>query len=583
MLILTKSGRQRIDLTLRYRINRVGGWQVVEGRLPASVATGLRLTVPRAGTEITLSGGAEHGNVTTAHDGETVATALIGGGLFKLQWRAKADRAPLDHSLAAHGTARLDVQEEGLYLRWECALEFRRDQRDAFTLAIPEGYLVERVYGSNVRGWRMEDAGGRRRLEVTLLQAAEEKATFTVLLSRRGAVGSGDLATLTAPVITVEGAAQQSGELTIRRSPLLDLRSEKIEGASRADLGAPKPHNGADESESPLGVLPFQVYRFSSVSFTVQLSARPITAHVRGEWQTVLKISQRERTLESRLRVTVTDRPVYRLHIGLPNDLQLEQVSSPQAPEWDVEKQGDRRVLSLYLPAGEQRTFDILLTGRLGEFGPIEALELPRLELIDADEQADRIEQSGSTVVQCDPSLSVRAEMLKNCETELLARVFGWLNEAQRPLAQLAIRYASADYSGQLRLVPRKPQVSAATYSNIRVTNRTVEETVLIDYTIREAGVRSLSFLLPTAMRNARISAPFLRQKTLETVGEGAAARVRVRLDLQEAVMNNLRVLIENDRLLASEGYEVPIPQVENATTDQRYVTLESAGATRSK
>ncbi len=69
-----------------------------------------------------------------------------------------------------------------------------------------------------------------------------------------------------------------------------------------------------------------------------------------------------------------------------------------------------------------------------------------------------------------------------------------------------------------------------------------------------------------------------LRQKTVETLGEGATARVRVRIELQEEVMGNLRVLVENDRLLGGEKYTVPAPVVETGQTDHRYITLESAG-----
>jgi hypothetical protein len=105
-----------------------------------------------------------------------------------------------------------------------------------------------------------------------------------------------------------------------------------------------------------------------------------------------------------------------------------------------------------------------------------------------------------------------------------------------------------------------------------------VEETILLDFTIQEAGVREVTFWLPESMRDARISAPLLRQKTIEPVKDGAETRVRVRLALQDEVMNNFRVLVENDRLLTSEKFSAPIPQVESGETDHRYVTLESAG-----
>ncbi len=79
-------------------------------------------------------------------------------------------------------------------------------------------------------------------------------------------------------------------------------------------------------------------------------------------------------------------------------------------------------------------------------------------------------------------------------------------------------------------------------------------------------------------MSDARISAPMLRQKSITPVAGDRAGRVWVQIELQEEVMNNLRVLVEDDRLLTGEKYLAPIPEVETGETDQRYITLESAG-----
>jgi hypothetical protein len=577
-LLVSGPGRRRVELAMRFGLQRRGGWQIAEGRLPVPPAAALTLEVAKAGTEVTLSGGVDHGNFETKRDNETVETALAADGAFRVQWRAKAGPAPVDQSLAVRGAALLDVQEDGLRLIWRLDLEFRRGQRESFIVDVPEGYLVEKVTGGNVRGWRLDEAGGRRKLEVTLLKAAQDTESFSVALSRRGAVGSGELAEFTAPVLSVEGAAQQSGELTIRRSPLLELRTERASGAARADGGAAQAGANAESEESPLGILPFQVYRFATTPFTVTLSARPVAPRVSAELQTVLKISERQRTLESRIRIRVDERPIYRLRIALPKDWRLDRVSAPEPFEWVVGQDGPRRLLSLYFASGQRQSFDVVLAGTLGEYGAAETVAAPNLEVVDADEQAGSIEQTGDIVIQADPSLNVRAEKLVHCETELLARVNAWLNPAQRPLARLALRYRSPDYAAQLQLSPRKPNVHCDTFSNIRVNERTVEETILLDFNIREAGIRSLSFVLPESLRDARISAPMLREKTVEPMGDGAKDRVRVRLELQEEVMDSLRVLVESDRLLSSEKYAAPIPVVETGETDHRYITLESAG-----
>ena len=53
---------------------------------------------------------------------------------------------------------------------------------------------------------------------------------------------------------------------------------------------------------------------------------------------------------------------------------------------------------------------------------------------------------------------------------------------------------------------------------------------------------------------------------------------MRVRIELQDEVMDQLRILVENDRLLTPGSHEAPIPTVEFGRTNRRYVAIESAG-----
>ncbi len=430
------------------------------------------------------------------------------------------------------------------------------------------------MLGDNVRGWTVSKADAAQSLEVTLLKAAQQRASFSVILAKRGAVGGADLATFVAPVLNLAGAAQQSGEVIVRRSPLIALRTEKTIGVSRADSDAK--NAAAEGTESPLGLLPYQTYRFASTPFTVELSARPTTPRVSAELQTVLKISERQRTLESRVRISVRERPIYRLRIAIPLDWKLDRVVAPEPFQWVLGTQGEDRLLNLYFGAGVRQAFDVILSGPLGDYGAVESLAVPRMKVIDVDERPDAIEQSGDIVVQADPGLVVRPEKLVECETELLSRTSGWLAAEQQKLARLALRYRSPDYSATLRLSRRKPVVHCDTVTNVRVTRHTVEDTILLDFNIQEAGVREVVFVLPASMREARISAPLLRQKTLEPLGD--AAGLRVRLALQDEVLNSFRVLVEHDRLLTSEKFSAPIPKIETGQTGHRYVTLESAG-----
>ena len=87
-----------------------------------------------------------------------------------------------------------------------------------------------------------------------------------------------------------------------------------------------------------------------------------------------------------------------------------------------------------------------------------------------------------------------------------------------------------------MRLSPGKPEVPCDTITNVRVTDRAIEETIRLDFDLQNAGMRRVSFLLPDWMAGSRISVPMLRQKTVEPVGKTGLA-LRVAIELQDEVI----------------------------------------------
>ena len=567
-------GRHRLDVTVRMRLERQGGWRVADGHLPAAPATSLALRVPKPGTEVRLAGVRDKTTLESKQPDETFQTALDSGGALRIQWRPKVAEGQVDQTLTAQSQAVLDIQEDRLYLAWQVQCEFRHGEREAFDLVLPAGYTVEKVEGANVRGWEHAKTDGSQRLTVSLLKPAKAQETFTVTLWRQASEPGAPFAgkPFDVPFVGVDGALRHTGTLLVRRSPLMDVRTVSTDGVRRADLPDEKrmPVPGAEKS--PLGIRPYQAYQFVATPFVVRLEAQPVAARAWAAVQTILRLAERERSLETQAVLTVEDRPLHVARLVIPDTLDLDRVQAPGTFEWAVTREDGRRILTVYLAAGVQGPCPIVVQGKLarGEVG----LEtpLPRIEVLDV------ARQTGQVVVQADPAFDVRPVDLHNIERVLMQQVGGWLNEGQKALAVLALAWKQPDYAGRLVLEPRKPDVSCFTVTNARVTDRSIDETILLAWSIKKAGIREVAFLLPAWMKEARISAPLLREKTVEPAGPGPDAPLRVRLTLQDQVMDELRVLVENDRLLVGEVFEAPIPVVETGRTDRRYVAIESAG-----
>jgi len=585
VLYASGKGRHRLDVAVRMRLEKRGGWRVTEGRLPAAPATALALRAPDAGTEIRLGGIPDRRTYETKAADQVINTALAADGALSIQWRPKVSEGQTDTTLTAQSSATLDVQEDSLRLAWALHLEFRHGEREFFAVEVPAGYMVEKVEGTNVRGWELKTAGGRQELEVTLLKRAKGTEDFTVSIWRPADKAAGEF---DVPLIGVTGAVRHSGELVIRRSPLLDLRTVSTNAVTRADLPVARPPSAVRNAqvgapgqqpadESPLGIRPYQAYRFVATPFVIRLASEPVVAKVAAAVQTLLKVAERERNVESRVLLVIENRPLYRARFVVPADLKIERVVAPGTFEWALTDPvaaataAGRKVLTIYLASGIQGSCSIVIQGKLGLDRQGLETAVPRLEVLDVDRQ------QGDIVVQVDPAFDVRADGLENIERVLLERTFGWLNPGQRTLAQLALHYTRPDYAGRLGLTARKADVTCFTVTNSRVTDRAIEDAVLVTWTIKNAGIREVAFLLPAWMKDARTSVPLLRQKTVTPVADDPS-RIRVQLQLQDEVMDELRVLVENDRLLAGGSHDVPIPEVETGRTDRRYAAVESAG-----
>jgi hypothetical protein len=324
-------------------------------------------------------------------------------------------------------------------------------------------------------------------------------------------------------------------------------------------------------AERPLLAKPFEAYRFDRVPPSgIRLAAERIDPKMTADVQAILKITDATRSLDARLAFQVKDRPTYRLQAYLPDDFRIDHVL-PADLDYSVAAKDGRRLLSVFLPNGRSGRIDVRIQGVIGK-SAADQVALPRIEAFGVEQQ--RIELA----VQASDAFDLEAVELKNCERVSASRLYGWLNPEQRPLTKMTIESCVGDYAGAIKLVPKKPEIACDTLTNVRVTDRAIEETILLDYNIKNAGARSFSFVLPWWMKDAKINVPFLREKSNEPLEPGEKSPRLVKIDLQVEATGLFRVLVENDRQLENTRQETPIPTVNGVSGGRRFVTLESFG-----
>lgn len=585
LLHLSGKGRKLVELRIRLGLARQGGWRIARGQVPVGPAAALTVIVPDAGTEIRQMSLADRSSFETKAPGERIESSLLANGQVNLQWRPKIGEGMVDQALTARSTAAFDIREDSLRLTWQVHLDFGRIYRDAFSLNVPDDYLVESVIGDNVRGWAVKQLTNQQRIDVTLLKPVQSSENLTVQMARRGRVGEGSLAEFDAPVVLVEGAALEHGDIVVRKSPRLDLRILSSNGLSRADSNRQTTaiEQLADAADAAvLVVRPYQTFSFARPHYRLTLSAGELLQEATAEVRAALRITERQTTLDAAIIFRPHGAPLYGVRLYLPDGFALDRLS-PADLEWSITNDNGRQLLTVQLLDGRTSDFTLALfgklstpTGRSAEAPETWSTLVPRVQVLDVQKQ------SGEIVVLPDSDTDVRLDNLRNAEAAPLTTAPAWMSAAQQPLAKAVLRYRTTDYAGTVNLTPRTPVVSARTVTNIKITPRSIEETVLLNFRIERAGVRSITFLLPDHLAKARLKAPLVKQQSVapatNAAGQSVAGMVRISLELQDFVRGDYAVLLEQDRLLTADRQVVTLPVLETGRSDRRLVAIENAG-----
>ncbi|HUE69612.1 MAG TPA: hypothetical protein VMP01_01885, partial [Pirellulaceae bacterium] len=589
LLHIGGKGHKTLDLTIRMGLTRQGGWRISGGRLPAAPSTALTITVPQEQTEVRLAGLPDKGTFESTKANDQIETALADSGALSLSWRPKVTEGMVDQSLTAKSVAAIDVREDAVRMVWQLELEFGRQTRDALSFNVPLGYLVEQVTGENIRGFSAREENGRQSLTVTLLKGAVGKETLAIHLSQRGVVGQGDLAQFAAPEVRVEAALLHHGEITIRKSTRLDLRAVTVADLSRADAdgttaAAQQLADGSETSFLPLQA--FQTYRFVREGFKLTLAARLLAPDTIAQVRAIVRAGERDTSLDAAIVYHISGEPLYRARMYLPDGLELERLL-PEGVEWAVtEEEVDvdgakvkRQLLTVHLQRGQTGEFSLALLGKLPPRAKADELVAPKLEILDVTRQ------EGEIVFVPEPDTDIEATEMTNLERVSAMESLGWIQAEQRQLAKLALRYRSPAYSATLKLTPRTPRITATTLTNVRITPKAIEETLVFRFQVLDAGVRELSVILPEYLRRARLPADLLTkverkivEPALDAAGQPLAGRIRVRFVLPEHQQGQINLGLLYDRLLTPDAQAAAIPDVPGAQVSQRFLVIENIG-----
>jgi hypothetical protein len=577
-LFIKGRGHHELRVGFKLQVQRQGGWRLAKGNLPIGASGLFVLNAPRKDTEIRWNGHLGTAELNTVADNQRVESPLKLDGGFDFRWRSIVSQSGADRDLIADSQILVDVQEDGVYVDWQVRLEFRNSQLEIFRFVVPKEYRVAEVTGGNIRNWEVQpDANDRQSVTVELLEPAENQVTLHLGLLRYRSLPKKAGDPFTVPAVSVPDAVSQKGTITIRRSPSLELFVTQTQGVNRDDVNdaiakIAQPSNRVN----PLGVRVVQAYRFSGTGFDLQLTAKPVTTVVSANINTLVRVSPQQISLETQVQFNIQKRPIHQVRVIVPADLTIRQVRTVSLVDWSatpVESLGGpAQLITILLSQGVTGNLNVLIEGMLERKLQDMTTDVPYIVTPGVTSQR------GQTVLLSDPSFNIELLDVTQGESVSMATMFAWLKQSQRTMARTALKFTGKNYSARFKLVRRTPKVTCTTFSNANITDRSIEETILLSYKIEDAGIQEVSFLLPAGLKDSRIRGLYVRQIDKTPLdSEDPQSPIRVTLYLEDEILGEYSVLVENDRQPGGSN-KVPVPIVENAQVEQQYISLESSG-----
>ncbi len=296
----------------------------------------------------------------------------------------------------------------------------------------------------------------------------------------------------------------QQGRILIRKVSSMDLRANSSVGVNRMDL-SDELHEWQNEAEiTPLPLTAFQSYRYQNVPFQLSLTATLASDKLKSETQMIVRASLESSKFESRIVLT-ENKPIYRVELSVENNWILSKPSLSVPFDWSIDLLPDgMQKVDIRFATGQPSPLPIVLLGELQNQG--ESLPLPHITVQNAETQ------TGHIVIQSERSVDAVFERFQGSRKASSRIDRDWLNPLQRSISKLATRFRDTNFNGKVVLIPKKAIVNGMAVSNVKVTELVIEETVLMEWDIRDAGINRVIFDLPEWMKNATVKAPLVKK-----------------------------------------------------------------------
>ncbi len=234
-VLIARAGRSMLNLGVVVPLASSAGTESMTLPGSGSALSAVTLIIPRAGVDLTVSGGFIAEQSESATESRWVVYGMPGRPLT-FSWKRKVDdrRATLPLRTRARITELVALGEDSSQVTTSVRVDVTQGAARQAIVALPQGLVVNQVAGATVADWNT-DAGA---LTVTFLEpvAANANASFVIT----GEIKAPREGTVAVPLIRVPSAERETGGVAVDvvgAGEIADRQPRGLEPADPSDLG----------------------------------------------------------------------------------------------------------------------------------------------------------------------------------------------------------------------------------------------------------------------------------------------------------------------------------------------------------
>lgn len=357
------------------------------------------------------------------------------------------------------------------------------------SLSIPKGITVSSVDGP-VSSWQFDADASLLKLQIDSTTPSE----FAVTVETQRSLDTLPTEVQLSPV-RVTGAGGEVGLIALAFGSEAQPENVQAESLSLVNLG----DFDASMVTNPQTTL-HRVYRYGAEGGSLTVQVSPVSPEVRVGSKQVVSFGDERVVLGINFVTEISRTGVFQLSFALPEGLEVESLTGEALHHWSELTEDGRRQIVLHLNGKTMGPQKFALT--LAGVAPTDATQwtIPRFELNEAKRH------TGELVVQPITGIRLRTVTRQNV-SEADPREMGAQGQGA-----LAFRLLQSDWSLQLGIEKLAPWVTGQVLHDVTLREGQTRSTVLAQFTVQNAAIRSLSVRLPAMGAD--------EQKTVRANGE---------------------------------------------------------------